>query len=897
MRPLQSVQIILLLILSSSFVRSQGQIYFVIGSDTGIWDGLDVSHYHCTIGPTLYTDPGQNATQVMDPLFRAAMVDYFGTPMKLTWWMMAGNMFRLSVNTDVPTPSTMPVYLMKRYEGSGVRQWGDELSFHFHDWYWSDENGDGVWYWNQAPSFSVVTQEFDQTLAELLIEEDLFPVSFRSGWHAMDDGWQRRLDEILPFSMHNDYPSVHADPIEPVDNVYDWSRAPSARIPFHPSPTDYQIPGNCKGWNLRSQYMSVADSAFMAGIFAAAQQGTDQVVCLWAHLPEADFLQNLQKVNTSAHAASVHFPNVPYRYCTAVEAMQRWLHTTDTTKPGITLTEIADGDSVGWIIGVNEPIFQAAPVLAVKDRYEDHRLLPLQQRSPFEWQTARSMLRSEVAEVAVAATDTSGNLATKHLLYLTHDIFVDNGDAGYQEVTGTWSTVSLEGWGASYRAALVTPIDSAVIEWAANLPATGLYSIFLRIPATSSPCDGVHIMATNGIPIADTLRTAASIAGNQWLHVATTSLDQGHPVIVRISSRSTGPRTLTADVLRITPLVREKWIIAPERIDAGDFISGKEQTIQLPLQNAGIEPVAILSAGCASGAGTFIGTFPRSIPAMSATTLELSLKWDQAGAMLDTLILTTDDAHHAEIRIVMSARVHEYYVIVDDRDSTGYQETGSWAFSVAQAYGPTSRYAYPTASTTASFLAQIEKAGRYEISEIVPTTVNASDRAKYVLRVFGNAVDSIFIDQNQGSGAWVHLMTDDVPTPGEVRLTVSDAMSPVIAGRVLRADAVRFQWIGEPGSNGIASTQTLPRATRLLGNYPNPFNPATRIDYEVASTCAVRLVVYDMIGREVAVLVDSRQAPGVYEVQFDASGLSSGIYFCKMVAGNLFQAQKMVVIK
>src|SRR3972149_4881883 len=125
-------------------IAAQGTVLLVIGSDTGIWEGLDVTKYHCTISPTLYTDATRNAARVMDPAFRGAMTDYFGTPMKLTWWMMAGNMFRLSTNTDVPTPSTMPIYLMKRYEGEGLRRWGDELTFHYHTWYWSDENGDGI---------------------------------------------------------------------------------------------------------------------------------------------------------------------------------------------------------------------------------------------------------------------------------------------------------------------------------------------------------------------------------------------------------------------------------------------------------------------------------------------------------------------------------------------------------------------------------------------------------------------------------------------------------------------------------------------------------------------------------------------------------------------------------
>ena len=886
----------ILLLLIPVTLSAQGNVLFVIGSDTGIWDGLDVSKYHCTIGPTLYTDPTQNATRVMDPAFRGAMVDYFGTPMKLTWWLMAGNMFRLSANTDVPTTSTMPVYLMKRFEGDGVRRWGDELTFHYHDWYWSDENGDGISYWNQAPAFHVFAAEFDQTLAELLIEEDLFPVSFRSGWHAMDNAWQRRLDEILPFSMHNDYPSVHTDPTEPVDNVYDWSRAPSSHIPFHPSTTDYQVPGDCRGWNVRSQYLSAADSSYMAGIFAAAQTGVDQVVCLWAHLPETDFTDNLQKVNRSAHAASGRYPTVPFRYCTAVEAMQRWRRTADTTRPAITLTEQTRGDSTGWIVAVNEPIFQPAPVVVIKDRYEDHRLLHMTRLAPLQWQTDQFVLRTDLAEVAVAVTDTSGNLATSHQRYLPKDIFVDNGDAGYQEDSGIWSTVPLKGWGASYRSTTVSATDSAAARWSATVPSRGTYSIFLRIPSVINFSSTIHVTGTNGSAFIDSLFDASSIAGDQWMHVKSTVLDPGSPVVIDMTSRTTGIQTLAADVMRITALVREKWVISPERFDAGDFIAGVEQAIQVAVQNAGTSPAAILSARTASGIGVISGTFPRPIPPMGSVKLELTLQPENTGALLDTLILTTDDARHPELRTLVSGRVREYYVIVDDRDSTGYTETGAWSFSVAEAYGATSRYSYPLTGSTATFTAQLRKRGKYEISEIVPTTVNASNRARYVLVIPGVRTDSVFIDQNQGSGSWVHLLTADVPAESRVRVTISDAMSPIVPNLVLRADALQCQWIGEMGSTSV-SPRPLPQTTALMQNYPNPFNPTTKIQFSITVRQWTIVRLFDVLGREAATLVNEVKEPGTYTAEFDGRNMASGVYVCTLTAGSIVQSRKMILVR
>jgi hypothetical protein len=92
-----------------------------------------------------------------------------------------------------------------------------------------------------------------------------------------------------------------------------------------------------------------------------------------------------------------------------------------------------------------------------------------------------------------------------------------------------------------------------------------------------------------------------------------------------------------------------------------------------------------------------------------------------------------------------------------------------------------------------------------------------------------------------------------------------------------------------------------PDSYELLPNYPNPFNPETKIPYRVgkeATTAGiVRVAVYDLLGREVAVLVNERKAPGSYEVTFHADGLASGLYVSRLTAGGLVQTQKMFLVR
>jgi photosystem II stability/assembly factor-like uncharacterized protein len=84
---------------------------------------------------------------------------------------------------------------------------------------------------------------------------------------------------------------------------------------------------------------------------------------------------------------------------------------------------------------------------------------------------------------------------------------------------------------------------------------------------------------------------------------------------------------------------------------------------------------------------------------------------------------------------------------------------------------------------------------------------------------------------------------------------------------------------------------------QLQQNYPNPFNPKTGIRYQVSGVSDVKLAVYDILGREVAVLVNEKKEPGKYEVQFDGSGLSSGVYICRMTAGKAVGCRKMLLVR
>ena len=99
------------------------------------------------------------------------------------------------------------------------------------------------------------------------------------------------------------------------------------------------------------------------------------------------------------------------------------------------------------------------------------------------------------------------------------------------------------------------------------------------------------------------------------------------------------------------------------------------------------------------------------------------------------------------------------------------------------------------------------------------------------------------------------------------------------------------------GITGIGNNNTEPGEFRLSQNYPNPFNPSTKINYQLGKSSNVRLAIYDMLGSKVKELVNQKQAPGSYSIEFDASSLSSGTYFYKLETGEFTDTKKMVVVK
>jgi hypothetical protein len=133
-------------------------------------------------------------------------------------------------------------------------------------------------------------------------------------------------------------------------------------------------------------------------------------------------------------------------------------------------------------------------------------------------------------------------------------------------------------------------------------------------------------------------------------------------------------------------------------------------------------------------------------------------------------------------------------------------------------------------------------------------------------------------------------------------LNPSVAVSGSVVHVVWRETGVYYKR-NPTGNVGIQNISTeIPAAYSLGQNYPNPFNPTTKIRFDVArhggsSTSDVKIIVYDIMGREVQTLVNERLQPGTYETTFDGSMLPSGVYFYKLMTDGFTESKRMLLIK
>jgi hypothetical protein len=129
----------------------------------------------------------------------------------------------------------------------------------------------------------------------------------------------------------------------------------------------------------------------------------------------------------------------------------------------------------------------------------------------------------------------------------------------------------------------------------------------------------------------------------------------------------------------------------------------------------------------------------------------------------------------------------------------------------------------------------------------------------------------------------------------------SDALNSITVAKIYASDIIKYYNSNFPNSifTGIKDVPFTVNNYRLDQNYPNPFNPSTKIRFSVNTNSLVTIKVYNILGKEVALLLNEQKRPGEYTIDFNAGkfNLSSGVYFYRLTASNFTSVKKMLLLK
>ena len=189
------------------------------------------------------------------------------------------------------------------------------------------------------------------------------------------------------------------------------------------------------------------------------------------------------------------------------------------------------------------------------------------------------------------------------------------------------------------------------------------------------------------------------------------------------------------------------------------------------------------------------------------------------------------------------------------------------------------------------------------------TGLSKQNRETLAIRMNPRHPDDLFlgVNSNDSSGNWLFRTTDG----GEHWFNFSNGFPKVVGGvSTIAIDTLNeriyagvISWFDTQGiyildsfTTGVNFVeQIVPAEVSLSQNYPNPFNPSTAIRYELAVSSSVTLKIYDVLGREVATLVNERKGAATYEVRWDGNKFPRGVYFYQLKVHNSIRSKKMVL--
>jgi hypothetical protein len=157
---------------------------------------------------------------------------------------------------------------------------------------------------------------------------------------------------------------------------------------------------------------------------------------------------------------------------------------------------------------------------------------------------------------------------------------------------------------------------------------------------------------------------------------------------------------------------------------------------------------------------------------------------------------------------------------------------------------------------------------------------------KYATRIGGNWEREIVADYSSGSTILGQITSLGLGSEGEPHIVFDELASIGVVKYATK------QSLTEVGDNNDPLSEY-----KLLQNYPNPFNAISNFEFRISNLSDVSLIIYDVLGREVAILVNERLSSGTYSRRWDATGQPSGVYFYRLSTIDFVQTRKLVLLR
>ncbi len=469
------------------------------------------------------------------------------------------------------------------------------------------------------------------------------------------------------------------------------------------------------------------------------------------------------------------------------------------------------------------------------------------------------------------------------------DLLIDNTSGGVFQTTGSWIN-NRGGYGSTFEKSTAQSGDTATYYF--RILRSGKYSLFGiwagdSVSNTSQALIKINSKTLNKV---DTLNQKTNL--NQWNFVDQFNLNSGDTVTIKVCGNDGA--TLIADAFR---LKRGNFF------KLTDYAVPDSQNVLLKFSNNILTPVSsstkITSASNGDELNFNIDQIDHSVIHIDIPSVQKKKSFQiNISGLIDIL----HDTLNTQINIVYNPDSTDFSI--DDQNSKAFWElTGKWINDTSYtAVGDSFQIAKQTSNTIRAQWGPLKilKDGYYDVSVNIPkTNLPLAGKCIYMLHDHFK-VDSIIVAQNANSGQRIKLGSFYYKANDQFALLLSSSAN-ADTSKYLAADEISINRVVDITS--VNATSNLEPENFIINqNYPNPFNPNTTITFVLIKNAKVYIDIYNSLGQKVENLVAGKTyAAGNWKVNFNASSLSSGVYFALLrIKGQSFSGRKvlkMVLLK